>query len=518
MRAGIRIFGLLSTLLITWSAVAEPIYVIETPESDDAAIANYTQAGYVVDGVGADGATLYLTGPQLWEFEVSGVPYTLVEVQDGRALKGGANNGTTLGTYMSYETITTMLQNWAATYPAICRLDSLGQSVQGRELWRMQISDNVGIEEAEPEFKYVGNMHGDETVSSVVLLYLIDLLLTQYGSDARIAALVNSTDISIVPHMNPDGYELVQRANANGIDLNRHFPSWSIDFTDTAYDGAPLGDGPKQPEVAAIMQWSAANSFVLSANLHGGALLVNYPLDYFPGVPTGSYAIAPDDGILIEVSQAYASGNDFLRNNSPFAGGIVNGSDWYSVTGGMQDWNYWYLSCFELTLELSFTKRPAENTLPGHWNDNREALLRYMEQVHRGVQGIVRDAATNAPLHARVIVDAGGVDVYTDPDVGDYHRLLVAGTHTLTFQAAGYFDKTHVVDVGTGPATIQDVLLIPFDNPFDVDGDSNTNAADIQAVINAVLGLGSPLNTPDVNGDGSVNAADVQAIINAVLF
>jgi hypothetical protein len=66
--------------------------------------------------------------------------------------------------YHNYIELTAFLQNIADNYPEITRLESIGQSVQGRELWVIEISDNPGINEIEPEFKYVANMHGDETI------------------------------------------------------------------------------------------------------------------------------------------------------------------------------------------------------------------------------------------------------------------------------------------------------------------------------------------------------------------
>ena len=60
----------------------------------------------------------------------------------------------------------------------------------------------------EPMFKYVGNMHGNEVVGRQLLIYLAEFLANGYGRDARITQLINTTEIFLLPSLNPDGYEI----------------------------------------------------------------------------------------------------------------------------------------------------------------------------------------------------------------------------------------------------------------------------------------------------------------------
>jgi len=57
--------------------------------------------------------------------------------------------------YHNYIELTAFLQNIADNYPDITSLESIGQSVQGREIWVMEISDNPSVNEIEGETRYV---------------------------------------------------------------------------------------------------------------------------------------------------------------------------------------------------------------------------------------------------------------------------------------------------------------------------------------------------------------------------
>ncbi|MHC4770012.1 MAG: carboxypeptidase regulatory-like domain-containing protein [Planctomycetota bacterium] len=87
-------------------------------------------------------------------------------------------------------------------------------------------------------------------------------------------------------------------------------------------------------------------------------------------------------------------------------------------------------------------------------------MLAYIENCLIGVRGLVTDEALGQPLGATVTVVGRDLEVYTDPDVGDYHRMLLPGTYDFTFEAEGYdpLTLTEVV-VNEGAATRVDVIL-----------------------------------------------------------
>ncbi|XP_051521025.1 carboxypeptidase D-like [Myxocyprinus asiaticus] len=372
----------------------------------------------------------------------------------------------TYNKYYNYEELTNLLKSLAQKYTNIANLTSIGRSVEGRELWVMRITkDPTADVPGKPKFKYVGNMHGDETVSRQVLIYLLEHLLAGYGDDPRVTELVNSTDIYIMPSMNPDGFERSVegdcvgrdegRYNAKNIDLNRSFPD---QFENIHVNGEDI------PEGTAVMRWILENKFVLSGNLHGGTVVASYPYDDSASHDVeGTYSRSPDDALFRYLARVYAENNPVMNTGQPkceeslsetFKDGITNGAKWYDVPGGMQDYNYMKGNCLEITMELSCCKYPPSSQLKTEWDNNREALLAYMEKIHIGVRGFVKAARTGSPLADAVIMVAGINHNVSTARFGDYYRLLLPGTYNITALAPGYIPVSVVgVEVKEGKAT-----------------------------------------------------------------
>lgn len=109
--------------------------------------------------------------------------------------------------YHSEQELERLYADLMKRYPDRVEVLSAGKSVEGRELYVLHLNSNIrkrGL--LVPMFKYVANMHGDETVGRELLIYLAEYLLYNYGQSEEVGRLMNTTDIYLMPTMNPDGY------------------------------------------------------------------------------------------------------------------------------------------------------------------------------------------------------------------------------------------------------------------------------------------------------------------------
>ncbi|XP_019442038.1 PREDICTED: carboxypeptidase SOL1-like isoform X1 [Lupinus angustifolius] len=353
--------------------------------------------------------------------------------------------------YMTNADLETAVKEFGRRCSNISRIYSIGKSVNGVPLWVIEISDKPGEEEAEPAFKYIGNVHGDEPVGRELLIFLANWLCDNHLKDPLATLIVENVHLHILPSMNPDGFSSRRRHNANKIDLNRNFPDQFFPVNDD--------DDSRQPETRAIMNWLRDIRFTASATLHGGALVANYPWDGTEDKKTNYYG-SPDDETFRLMASIYSHSHYNMSSSKEFPGGITNGAAWYPIYGGMQDWNYIHAGCFELTLEVSDDKWPNAAELPVIWRYNKMSMLNLVASlVKTGVHGRIYSSGDGRPLPGFITVSGINYTVRAGTVFGDYHRLLAPGDrYQVVATMPGYKSKNTTIWLDDGPMTLDFVL------------------------------------------------------------
>ena len=203
----------------------------------------------------------------------------------------------------------------------------------------------------------------------------------------------------------------------------------------------------------------------MSANLHGGSLVANYPFDDSANGQV-EYSKSPDDALFKELALTYSNAHPVMNHAKPcpgfpaekFKNGITNGAQWYVVRGGMQDFNYVHSNCFEITVEMGCTKFPQAVKLHSYWDAHKLPLILFMTQVHKGVRGFVM-SDEGKPLKRAVIRVSGINHMVFTADDGDYWRLLLPGSYNITAGAHGYSSETKQIIVPYGLALVANFTL-----------------------------------------------------------
>jgi carboxypeptidase D len=338
--------------------------------------------------------------------------------------------------YHDYDALTAELKSIRDEYPAFVRLETAGQSVQGRELWYLVVSDKIAVDTHKPKIIYHANMHGDEVVGRELMIYLARHLLEQFGKDPKVTQILSNSTLYIMPSMNPDGFELHRRSNANGKDLNRNFPDRFDDPSDTP-DGREI-------EVQHMMELARANHFVYGINWHGGEITFNLPWGNISNAQEeNKYG---DDWFFYPIGREYTEANEpmYANHHSNFDHGLTYGYEWYPVSGGINDWYNFYRRSVHAVVELTVTKWPSAGTLPKHWDDNRDAMITHLTRGLRGLHLDVRDAA-GKPIKLPTIALASSPKRPLTFDDGWIHRVSGDGEQEITVSAEGFAPRTFKV-------------------------------------------------------------------------
>ena len=281
----------------------------------------------------------------------------------------------------------------ALAYPNIVQRFSIGKSWIGRELWAVKISDNVALNESEPEVLFDGLHHADEHMSQEMTLAILGWLTKGYGNDSRITSLVNSREIFIIFAMNPDGatYDIRGRTYHHwrknlqptpgssyvGTDLNRNYDyRWGCCGGSSSNPASSRYRGPSRfsaPETRAFRDF--VNSRVVAGrqqiktavSFHTTGRLVMWPYGYtYVDIPADM--TTTDHRTFVAMGKAMAASNGYKPEQA---------SDLYISSGTSRDWLYGRHHVFSFTFEMSpnTAAYPPDEAIPTETGRNRDAIL-----------------------------------------------------------------------------------------------------------------------------------------------
>ena len=111
--------------------------------------------------------------------------------------------------FYKYDELTRLLEGFATEHSSLCRLDSIGKSYEGRDIWLMTLTNcDTGPDRDKPALWLDANIHATEVTGSTAALHLINKLVTEYGSNDKVTRAMDTRVFYVAPRLNPDGAEL----------------------------------------------------------------------------------------------------------------------------------------------------------------------------------------------------------------------------------------------------------------------------------------------------------------------
>ena len=280
----------------------------------------------------------------------------------------------------------------ATAHPAITSLFSIGKSYQGRDIWAMKVSDNVGVDEAEPEVLFDGLHHAREHMSLEMTLAIMHWLVDGYTTDATITRLVNTREIWIVFNVNPDGgeYDIAfgkyhywrknRQPNAGsryiGTDLNRNYDyRWgccggaSANPASNLYRGAAAFSAPETRAIRNFVNSRVINyeqQIRTAITFHTSGRLILWAYGYTKTDIPSDMTVA-DHAVLVAMARHMAATNGYKPEQA---------SDLYIDSGTERDWLFGRHRIFAYTFELTpGGEYPDDSQIGPETRRNRSAVL-----------------------------------------------------------------------------------------------------------------------------------------------
>ena len=344
------------------------------------------QTGADIIEIGADYVIIRATGQEASKIAKLGYPIEeIIQAEDFPPADAA---------YHNYAEMVAEIQTVAANHPDIVSTFGIGNSYEGRTIWMAKISDNVATDETEPEVLFIGQQHAREHITQEMTLYILNLLVDQYGVDQQITNLVNTREVYILFTSNPDGseYDIATgsyrswRKNRQptsgfyGTDLNRNWGyrwgccggSSGLPYSET-YRGTTAFSAPETQRIRDFINSRVVNGVQqirTAIAFHSYAQLILWPYGY-------TYTDVPGD-MTQDDHEVFSAMGQYMAGTNGYT--PQQASDLYITDGTIDDWFYGVYKLFMWTFEMgSNTFYPSASQIQALTSVN-DAAVRYVIQ------------------------------------------------------------------------------------------------------------------------------------------
>jgi carboxypeptidase T len=302
--------------------------------------------------------------------------------------------------YYTYNEMTDLLVGLAKNYSEIIQLESIGKTFEGRHIWMAKLSDHAARNEGEPGVLLMGAHHGNEKPSYEILIYFIQHLVGNYyknnsdddddglmnedvidgndndgdglvdedPSEDRVKAVINNTQIFLIPMVNPDGVEANTRKNhapnygsfgyrkeitSYGVNLNRNYGyDWCFyqifpfryHLLFNILDKSPnyRGEHPfSENETQAVKNFVEKHNISISVSYHSFSEVIFYPWMH-------TSKPAPHEPLFISIGENISKINHYRL----ITGGRYLIPRYRGTLGTSENWLYGEKEILSFTIEL----------------------------------------------------------------------------------------------------------------------------------------------------------------------
>jgi len=280
--------------------------------------------------------------------------------------------------YHTYQELTDELHSLQENYSSLMSLTSIGKTYEGRDLWMVKLSDNVNQTEDEPGVLFMAAHHGNEWPGVEICLFFIRYMVENYENNSlpQVRDAMNTTQIYLIPMVNPDGVTVDTRKNcapnhgpfghsssvtSYGVNLNRNYDDpWFLAYIFPLRYYLPfiLPDssfnyrGPypfSENETKAVKNFAEAHNFSISISYHSYGEFIIYPWMH-------TTKQTPDEPLFRSVGENISLINNYYLSVKkdrliPLYGGTL---------GSSENWLYREKGTIAYTIEVGDERRPTD--------------------------------------------------------------------------------------------------------------------------------------------------------------